>query len=208
MGRALARRQETGTGPLWWHTSSGKICFGANGAASDTRDSRLSAFLPPGKLWRSARRSPAWWCTSLRTAQVRLGADFYLEPVLPKGGPHSSGADTSSGVKGHLNLDSRHKLWRYSQGSLCCRSQKVKMRVSREETSSPLFMPHFNKQQTTFISLCLEWEVCVMVHITLWGSGYSPVGSRDQTWVIMGGIRCRQVWASQAHQVSEGLVTQ
>lgn len=29
-------------------------------------------FLALGKLWRAAQRSPTWWCTFLRTVQVRF----------------------------------------------------------------------------------------------------------------------------------------
>lgn len=70
-GRAQARRQATGMGRLWWHTYSGEG-RGRGRGSPWVPPGELRPFLPsPGKRWRAARRSPAWWCTSLRTAQVR-----------------------------------------------------------------------------------------------------------------------------------------
>lgn len=70
-GRARARRQATGMGRHWWHTYSGEGCGRGRGSPW-VPPGELRPFLPsPGKRWRAAQRSPAWWCTSLRTAQVR-----------------------------------------------------------------------------------------------------------------------------------------
>lgn len=98
------------------------------GAACDPRDSGLSASLPSGKLWRAARRSPAWWCTSLRTAQVRLGQTC----TRTQGCPRPSFLGLTRVLGGGTRTEIPH-LWRCSQGSLSCRTQKVRMEEPRQE---------------------------------------------------------------------------